>query len=106
MLTPVHPSSQGGVEEKGPQGHSETFPLCRRNGETEARSVSPFLIRQDRQGLKDGQARLEQKIDLVAQNLDQDGEVLGEISAKLMEVVEDHAARIERLEDHIGFSHS
>ena len=63
-------------------------------------------IKQDMQGLKDGQARLEQKIDRVEQMSDEAGEVLGEISAKLMETVEDHAARIKRLEDHIDLSHS
>ena len=63
-------------------------------------------IKQDMQGLKDGQARLEQKIDRVEQMSDEAGEVLGEISVKLMETVEDHAARIKRLEDHIDLSHS
>jgi DNA topoisomerase IA len=56
--------------------------------------------------LKEDIQRLEQKIDRIERNQAQDGEVLGEISAKLMEVVEDHEARIKRLEDPTGLSHS
>jgi len=70
-------------------------------------------IKQDIQGLKDGQVQLAQKVDRVEQKVDQleqmakdDGEVLGEISAKLMEVVDDHEARIKQLEKHTGLSHS
>ncbi len=63
-------------------------------------------IRQDLQSLKDGQARIEQRLDRVERNQAQDGEVLGEISARLMEVVDDHATRLKRLEDHTGLSHS
>ncbi len=50
--------------------------------------------------------RVEQKVDRLKQMTEQDGEVLGEISANLMAVVEDHIARIKRLEDHTGLSHS
>ena len=56
--------------------------------------------------LKDDVQRLEQKIDRVEQMSDESGEVLGEISAKLMEVVDDHEARIKQLEDQTGLSHS
>jgi hypothetical protein len=63
-------------------------------------------IKQDIQGLKDGQTRIEQRLDRVERNQAQDGEVLGEISAKLMETVEDHTARIKRLVDHTGLTHS
>jgi hypothetical protein len=56
--------------------------------------------------LKKDVQRLDQKIDRVEQMVKDDGEVLGEISAKLMEVVDDHEARIKRLEKHTGLSHS
>ena len=56
-------------------------------------------IKQDLQSLKDGQARLEQRAE-------QDAETLGDISARLNEVLADHDVRIERLEKHTGLSHS
>ena len=63
-------------------------------------------VKQDIQGLKDGQARLEEKVGRIEHNQAQDAEVLGEISGRLMEVVDDHAARLKHLEDHTGLSHS
>ncbi len=56
--------------------------------------------------LKEDVQRVEQKVDRVEQMAKDDGEVLGEISAKLMEVVDDHDVRIKRLEKHTGLSHS
>ncbi len=63
-------------------------------------------LKGDVQDLKDGQTALAQKVDHLEQMAKDDGEVLGEISAKLMEVVDDHEARIKQLEDHTGLSHS
>ena len=63
-------------------------------------------LKGDVQDLKDGQMRLEQKVDHIEQMAKDDSEVLGEISAKLMEVVDDHEARIKQLEDQTGLSHS
>ncbi len=56
-------------------------------------------IRQDIQGLKDGQVRLEQKMD---KNLEVLAEFIQEISAEM----DGHDTRIKRLEDHTGLSHS
>jgi len=70
-------------------------------------------LKQDVQGLKDGQARIEQRLDRVDQKVDHlermakdDGEILGDISARLNDVLTDHDVRIERLEKHTGLSHS
>ena len=70
-------------------------------------------VKQDVQGLKDGQARIEQRLDHVDQKVDylermakDDGEILGDISARLNDVLTDHDVRIERLEKHTGLSHS
>ena len=63
-------------------------------------------IKQDMQSLKDRQARLEQRLDRVERNQAQDSETLGEISARINEVLADHDVRIERLEKHTGLSHS
>ena len=63
-------------------------------------------IKQDMQSLKDGQARLEQRLDRVERRQAQDSETLGEISARINEVLADHDVRIERLEKHTGLSHS
>ena len=70
-------------------------------------------LKQDVQGLKDGQARIEQRLDHVDQKVDylermakDDGEILGDISARLNDVLTDHDVRIERLEKHTGLSHS
>ena len=63
-------------------------------------------IKQDMQSLKDRQARLEQRLDRVERNQAQDSETLGEISARINEVLANHDVRIERLEEHTGLSHS
>ncbi len=63
-------------------------------------------LKGDVQGLKDGQMRLEQKVDHLEQMTKDDGEVLGDISARLNDVLTDHDVRIERLEKHTGLSHS
>ncbi len=56
-------------------------------------------LKQDVQDLKDGQARLDQMVS-------QDVEILGEFIVKITEYMDDHAARIKRLEKHTGLSHS
>ncbi len=70
-------------------------------------------LKQDVQGLKDGQARIEQRLDRVDQKVDHleqmakdDGEILGDISARLNDVLTDHDVWIERLKKHTGLSHS
>ena len=63
-------------------------------------------LKGDVQDLKDGQMRLEQKVDHLEQMAKDDGEVLGNISARLNDVLTDHDVRIERLEKHTGLSHS
>ena len=63
-------------------------------------------LKQDVQDLKDGQVRLEQRLDRVERNQAQDSETLGEISARINEVLADHDIRIDRLEKYTGLSHS
>jgi predicted nuclease with TOPRIM domain len=56
--------------------------------------------------LKEDVQRVEQKVDRVEQMAKDDGEILGDISARLNDVLTDHDVRIERLEKHTGLSHS
>ena len=65
-----------------------------------------LVLKEDVQRLERKIDRVDQKVDHLEQMAKDDSEVLGEISAKLMEVVEDHEARIKQLEDHTGLSHS
>ncbi len=65
-----------------------------------------LVLKEDVQRLERKIDRVDQKVDHLEQMAKDDGEVLGEISAKLMEVVDDHDVRIKRLEDHTGLSHS
>ncbi len=56
--------------------------------------------------LKEDVQRLEHKIDRIEHLVSQDVEILGEFIVKITEYMDDHAARIKRLEDHTGLSHS
>ncbi len=56
--------------------------------------------------LKEDVQRVEQKIDRVEHLVNQDVEILGEFIVKMSEYMDDYAARIKRLEDHTGLSHS
>ena len=63
-------------------------------------------LKGDVQELKGGQVQLTQKVDHLEKMAKDDGEVLGDMSARLNEVLADHDVRIERLEKHTGLSHS
>ena len=56
--------------------------------------------------MREGLARLEQKIDRVDQRVNQDVEILGDFIVEITKFMDGHTARIERLEDHTGLSHS
>ncbi len=56
--------------------------------------------------MKDGQARLEQKVDRIEQKMDKNIEIVGEFIQDISAEMAGHMARIKRLEKHTGLSHS